>query len=124
MEFITNNWLLIVIGVAAIAVIVYLIVKFFKLPRSEQLAKVKEWLLFAVTEAEKELGSGTGQLKLRYVYDMFVAKFPYLVRFVSFDAFSHLVDEVLVKFKELFKANKAIKLYVDSNSAVEHKEEV
>ena len=68
--------------------------KFFKLPRESQIAKVKEWLLFAVMQAEKELGSGTGQLKLRYVYDMFVSKFPYLVQFVSFEFFSKLVDDV------------------------------
>ena len=28
---------------------------------------VKEWLLWAVTQAEQYLGSGTGALKLRYV---------------------------------------------------------
>ncbi|MFR6482019.1 MAG: hypothetical protein ACLUPD_10785 [Anaerotignum faecicola] len=43
---------------------------------AEQREKVKEWLLLAVTEAEKELGSGTGQLKLRYVYDLFLRRFP------------------------------------------------
>jgi hypothetical protein len=97
--------------------------KFFKLPRAEQIAKLKEWLLFAVTEAEKELGSGTGQLKLRYVYDKFVTKFPYLVQFIPFETFSKLVDEVLIKFREMFNTNKNIKLYVDSSS-VEHKEAV
>ena len=124
MEFIANNWYLILAGIALIAVIVYLIMKFFKLPRAEQIKKIKEWLLFAVTEAEKELGSGTGQLKLRYVYDRFVTKFPYLVQFVSFETFSKLVDEVLVKFREMFNNNKAINLYVNSNTDVVHKEEV
>lgn len=124
MQFITDNWYIFVLAVAAVAVIIYLIIKFFKLPRESQIAKVKEWLLFAVTEAERILGSGTGQLKLRYVYDMFVSKFPYLVQFISFEKFSELVDEVLVKFKDLFKTNKAINQYVNSNAEVEHKEEV
>lgn len=124
MEFIANNWYIIVLAAAAVAVIIYLIMKFFKLPRESQIAKLKEWLLYAVTEAEKELGSGTGQLKLRYVYDMFVTKFPYLVKFVSFEMFSKLVDEVLIKFKEMFNQNKAIKQYVDTNDIVEHKETV
>lgn len=124
MEFLANNWYFILLGVAALAVVVYLIMKFFKLPRAEQIAKLKEWLLFAVAEAEKELGSGTGQLKLRYVYDKFVSKFPYLVQFVPFELFSKLVDEVLEKFKEMFKSNKAVKTYVVSNTDVEHKEEV
>lgn len=124
MEFIADNWYVILAGVAAVAVIVYFVMKFFKLPRETQIAKVKEWLLYAVAEAEKEFGSGTGQLKLRYVYDMFVSKFPYLVQFVSFETFSVLVDEVLVKFKEMFKTNKAVKQFVESNQDVEHKEEV
>lgn len=123
MEFIANNWYILLLAVIAVAVIIYLVMKFFKLPRAEQIAKLKEWLLFAVTEAEKELGSGTGQLKLRYVYDKFVTKFPYLVQFIPFETFSKLVDEVLVKFREMFNTNKNIKLYVDSSS-VEHKEAV
>lgn len=45
------------------------------MPSDKQLNKVREWLLYAVTKAEKELGGGTGQIKLRYVYDMFVARF-------------------------------------------------
>lgn len=123
MKFIVENWYLILLAVAAVAVIVYLLFKFFKLPRESQITKIKEWLLYAVTEAEKELGSGTGQLKLRYVYDMFLSKFPYLAKFVSFEFFSKLVDEVLEKFKEMFKTNTAVSAYVSSD-IVEHKEMV
>ena len=113
MKFIAENWYVILIAIAALAVIAYLIYKFVKLPRGSQVAKLKEWLLYAVAEAEKELGGGTGQLKLRYVYDMFVTKFPYLVKFVSFEAFSCLVDEVLEKFRKMLETNKAVKEYVD-----------
>ena len=38
----------------------------------------KEWLLFAVTEAEKSLGGGTGELKLHVTYDAFIKRFPLL----------------------------------------------
>lgn len=117
MSFIVDNWYIIVAAIAVLAVVIYLIVKFFKLPRESQLQKIKEWLLFAVTEAEREFGSGTGQLKLRYVYDMFVAKFPYLVKFVSFELFSSLVDKALVEFKKLFNTNNAVKGYVMSSDA-------
>lgn len=123
MEFITDNWYIILAAIAAVAVLVYVVVKFFKFPRAEQITKIKEWLLFAVTQAEQQFGSGTGQLKLRCVYDMFVTKFPYLVKFVSFEFFSKLVDDVLVKFKDMFKSNAAVQSYVNSN-VVEHKSEV
>lgn len=123
MEFLANNWYIILIAIAAVTVVVYLVARFLKLPRSAQIEKVKEWLLYAVTEAERELGSGTGQLKLRYVYDMFVSKFPYLVQFVSFEYFSDLVDKVLVKFRKLFETNEAVKQYVVASDAP-HKDEV
>jgi hypothetical protein len=113
MEFLLSNWLLFVILIAAIAVGGYTVYVFMKRPTDEQLAKVKEWLLYAVAAAEKELGSGTGQIKLRYVYDMFIVKFPYLAKTVSFESFSVLVDEVLYKFKELLNSNDKLKDYIE-----------
>lgn len=113
-DFIVNYWWVLVIAVAVIVVGGYTLYVFIKMPKSSQIAKVKEWLLYAVAKAEKELGGGTGQLKLRYVYDMFIAKFPYLVQVISFESFSDLVDEVLDKFKDILSANKAIQMYVES----------
>lgn len=114
MDFLINYWWIIIIGIAAIAVVVYAIYAFAKRPTSEQIAKVKEWLLYAVTEAEKELGGGTGQIKLRYVYDMFLSKFPFLTKVISFDMFSTLVDEVLEKFRAMLESNSKLKNYVES----------
>ena len=92
MEFLVENWPLLIAAGAVIAVAATYLINFFKMPGSAQLDKVREWLLFAVTQAEKELGGGTGQIKLRYVYDMFVVKFPSLVKFISFETFSFMVD--------------------------------
>ena len=113
-EFIVKNWYYLIILLAIVVVGVYLAVSFFKMPTNAQIAKVKEWLLYAVAKAEKELGGGTGKLKLRYVYDMFIAKFPYLVQVISFESFSDLVDEVLDKFKDILSANKAVQMYIES----------
>ena len=95
MEFIIENWPLIVAALAVIAAVVVAVARFVGLPTEKQLAKVKEWLLWAVTEAEKDLGGGTGKLKLRQVYDLFVQRFPWLAKAVSFELFSSLVDEAL-----------------------------
>lgn len=100
------------IALAALVVAGYGLKVFLNRPTSEQLGKVKEWLLYAVTEAEKELGSGTGKIKLRYVYDMFLGKFPYLAQIVSFESFSLLVDEALDQFKEILNDNESVKEYV------------
>lgn len=83
MEFIINNWYIIVAGIAVLAVAGVAVYRYFGLPSDTQLAKVREWLLWAVTEAEKELGGGTGKLKLRQVYDLFVTRFPWLAKIVS-----------------------------------------
>ena len=78
------------------------------MPSAEQREKVKEWLLLAVTEAEKELGSGTGQLKLRYVYDLFLQRFPAVAKRISFETFSYWVDRALIDMREMLNKNKAI----------------
>lgn len=54
-----------------------------------------EWLKYAVAYAEQELGSGTGQLKLRTVYDLFIDKFPAFSTIVPFRLFSYWVDLAL-----------------------------
>ena len=112
MDYIINNWYLIVATIAVLIVAIVALMNFFQKPTEEQLTAVKEWLLWAVTEAERVLGSGTGKLKLRYVYDMFLEKFPYIAKFLTFDTFSQYVDEALEKMKELLNTNERIKEYV------------
>lgn len=112
MSFITENLLSIIVTVGVVFVAGFYIVEFWKKNKTEQLSNVKEWLLYAVTLAEKELGGGTGELKLRYVYDMFVAKFTWVSKFVSFDLFSEMVDEVLERMNHLLATNVAIEEFV------------
>lgn len=120
MEFYMEHWYIIVALLALATGTILALIRFSQLPSDEQLAKVREWLLYAVTEAERELGGGTGQLKLRSVYDMFVLRFPKLVALISFDLFSELVDEALVDMREMLEKNQAVKAIVvgDSNEAV------
>lgn len=61
---------------------------------------------------QKELGGGTGQIKLRYVYDMFVTRFAWLARVISFEAFSMMVDEALERMKKMLESNKAMQTLV------------
>lgn len=105
---IMNHWALFIAGISGATVIYFLISRFLMLPTVVQMKKVKEWLLWAVIEAEKELGAGTGELKLRRVYDMFIARFPQFAVFISFEHFGKLVDDALDKMKELLK-NEQIK---------------
>lgn len=117
MKVLVDYWYIILAFAALVALIVYGIYAFAKKPTNEQIESLKQWLLYAVIEAEKQLGSGTGQVKLRYVYDMFVSKFPSLAKIIPFATFSMLVDEALVKMRGLLEDgsptyNKAIRDYV------------
>lgn len=100
MEFIMNNWYVILAAMAVSAVGCVLVVRFFKQPRAEQVSKVKKWLLVAVQEAEERFGAGTGQTKLRFVYDLFTAKFPTVAKIITFETFSEWVDEALDTVEE------------------------
>ena len=108
MEFVMNYWYVIVGIIAVLIVAGFAVYKFAGLPTKSQVAKIKEWLLFAVTKAEQELGEKTGQLKLRTVYDLFVSKFPTTAKLVSFETFSLWVDEALDEMKKMLENNKKI----------------
>ena len=116
MDFIVENWAVFVVALAILAVAIVAIVRFVGLPTASQLAKVKEWLLWAVTEAEKELGGGTGQLKLRQVYDLFVTRFPWLAKLISFEFFSDMVDEALEEMRHLLDTNTAVAAFVSGST--------
>lgn len=116
MNTILENWYIMVAAFVLLAVGAVLIYRFAKQPRPEQLAKVREWLLYAVTEAEKELGGGTGKLKLRQVYDLFVTRFPWLAPVVSFELFSSLVDDALDEMREMLSNNKAVAALVEGET--------
>ena len=75
--------------------------------------KAKEWLKWAVSYAEQELGTGTGQLKLRMVYDMFVDKFPALASILPFNIFSKWVDLALEWMREQLEKNENIKMLIE-----------
>lgn len=114
-EFIMTYKLYFIISLALGYVVGSFIKNFFQKTKPEQIEKIKEWLVIAVAEAEKELGGGTGQLKLRYVYDLFLVRFPDLAKVIPFVAFSQLVDEALDKFKDMLQSNKAVQTYIEKN---------
>lgn len=73
--------------------------------------KIKEWLVYACAQAELALGSGTGMLKLRFVYDMFISQFPMFSKFISFSTFQAWTEDALVTFKEWVKSNNSQELF-------------
>lgn len=101
MQYIT--WYNIVFVILAAGVVAYGI----------SFGKVKEWLKYAVCIAEEELGSGTGQLKLRRVYDMFIDAFPVMSSIMPFNIFSKLVDVALEWMREQLEKNESFKAAIE-----------
>ena len=113
MAWLANNWSFLVVFFSAVVLFIIYSKKFAEKPSSEQIIKLKEWLLWAVVQAEKELGGKVGVLKLRMVYDMAVSRFPSLMAFISFELFSKYVDEALEQMRHLLESNERLKDYVE-----------
>lgn len=119
MTWLIENWM-VVFGLAVAVIIAVLVVyRFFGLPTEKQVEKIKEWLIWACIEAEKALQSGTGQLKLRQVYDMFCAvpAFSWVAKVISFDVFSDWVSDALITVKEMLVNNEVLSTYVYGDNA-------
>lgn len=101
---------------ALVSIACVIIHKFMATPSAEQIDNVRQWLVGAVTNAEKDLGSGTGALKLRQVYDVFLVRFPKIAQIISFEKFSKLVDEALDIMREMMKNNPTVKAYVEGEA--------
>jgi hypothetical protein len=68
----------------------------------------KNWLVWAVSEAETLFGSKTGQLKLRYAYELAIERFPVVAKFIPFSLFSKFVDGALDIMRDMIENNKNI----------------
>ena len=103
MEWVINNWSLIV---TVVAVAVYFLLNGKR--------SVVEFLLQAVVMAEKDLGSGTGKIKLSVVYGNFIEKYPIFSKIIPFSVFSAWVDAVLEDMKDILSKNEKAKAYVEN----------
>lgn len=111
------------IAILAILIIAFMfLITYINLPNSKKATKVKEWLLFAVVQAEKELGSGTGQLKLRYVYNLALSKFPVFIKLIPFELFSSFVDGALQQLGNLIENSEGVKKYMEKTLGKEDEE--
>ena len=78
----------------------------------------KEWLVYAVAEAEAALGSKTGELKLRKVYDMAVTKYKILAKVMPFGMFHQFVKAALKVMEKMIEENTSIAEAITSQIGV------
>lgn len=121
LTFLNQNWFLLVVIISVIVIAVRATKKFSELPSEEQMKKVLEWLFYAVVKAEKKFEiEKLGRIKLRYVYDLFLDKFPSIAPVVSFEQFSKWVDIALDEMKKAIESNPKFKEYVERGEEDEH----
>ena len=106
-NFILANWDFILLILAAVAAVVLAIFRGNK-------SVVMKMLYSLVTEAEKEYGSGTGELKLADVVSKVYPKLPAIIKtFVSDKRLTEWIEQALAAAKETWKKNAAIAGYIE-----------
>ena len=83
---------------------------------------IEGWLKYMVILAERKFGSGTGKLKLTYVYNKFVEKWPEIATWMNETQFNDLVQKAIEKMEELRK-NEAINNFINNFGLTELEEE-
>ena len=121
MNWLVGNWYLFVVIFAVVGVFGLLFTAFLGQPTKKQKEKIKEWLIWACIEAERGLQSGTGQLKLREVWNLFCAvpAFGWVARIIAFDTFSGWVTEALATVKRMLVENPRLASYVYGDKAID-----
>lgn len=114
MDYIIDNWYLYAASIVVIVVEGIRIFFWAKESSSKKRSQIMGWLLQAVMIAEKELGSGTGALKLSVVYDRFCARFPWIAKILPFEKFKKYVDDALAEMKAILEKNNNIAMFVET----------
>jgi len=121
-EFIKYN-------LASIIVVVLVLIALAVLYKLGKKDTVKKIVLALVVQAEKTLGSGTGELKYALVLEAIYSKLPYILRFLftkkEIDTF---IEEAVRKMKDILSKGVTLTGYDDEryigtlvNNAVDEK---
>lgn len=106
LKFLAHNWDSILLIIAVVVVLVLL----YKRGRIDIIKKV---LFSLVSRAEKEFGSGTGELKKAAVIEWIYEKLPKIVTvFITTKEIEHLIESVLEYAKTKWAANGALQSYI------------
>lgn len=73
-----------------------------------------------VTQAEKQFGGGTGELKFAAVADWIYQRIPTILKFLfTAKDIQKMIEDVLEVAKKKWSTNDNIKLYIETGEAIE-----
>jgi hypothetical protein len=112
LNFLLANWDSVIVVIAFIALLVFLILKGEK-------SVVYKILYTLVTEAERQYGGGTGQLKQSAVINWVYERLPAIVKiFITAATLERWVDEAVERAKAEWEKNANIKEYIESGQTI------
>lgn len=122
MKQLAEHWDLLVYASAIIAMAVWRVRQWIALDEEQKhelvRQRIRDLLLDWVTEAEKQLGSGTGAWKIRKAYEAAAEKMaelglgPVFAKYVSLEEFDAMAQEYLEEMRRKLESNGAIADYV------------
>ena len=120
LEFINNNWTLI-ITIIGLGLGLYTKIKnYLKMSKQEKidiaLEQIRNVMLDLVVESEKEYGSKTGKLKRSKVLKEIYNQYPVLKDIVKQEEIEKILDDIidenLAKMKDMIENNEDFKNYI------------
>lgn len=108
-EFITANWDLLLAAVVVIGTVIYAVVK-------QEKDIIFKMLFALITEAERQYGSGTGELKLSSVVSQVYEKLPAALNIIPVATVEKWVEQALVSAKEKWAKNNNVATYITPDS--------
>lgn len=107
-KFLLGSWDSILVVVGFVIFVVVLI------KRGE--IKILESILYRlVTQAEKELGTGTGSLKYATVSDWVYQRLPAILKFLfTAKDIDNLIEAALTEAKKKWESNESLKQYIET----------
>ena len=112
LNFLAANWDSILAALVIIVVAIVCVIK-------QEKNIVFKMLFSLVTEAEKQYGNGTGELKLSSVISQIYEKLPSISKFIPVKTLEKWVDEGLVDAKKKWEANNNVATYIATTDSVE-----
>lgn len=106
-QFIQNNY-------TSIIVIILFVVGILMLYKNNKKDIVRKILLSLVVQAEKALGSGTGELKYAWVLDNFYNKMPSIIKLLfTKKEIDTMIEEGVQRLKDILASGATLNSYDD-----------
>lgn len=105
LNWLIENWFLIVIFLCFFGKSIINTINFLLMEPNKRLLLIRENILNLVLKAEEQLGSKTGELKLKLVISSFYKKYPIARFIISETKLRNIIEESVTEMKNILKKN-------------------